>query len=717
MMNTTVKTICPYCGVGCGLSVKVRNGQMVEVKGDRDHPANYGSLCAKGATVKQIVNTSNRLAYAQIRANRSQGFEQVGFSAALARVATKFRDIIDRHGPDAVAFYVSGQLTTESQYVFNKLAKGAIGTNNIDANSRLCMASAVSAYKMALGADAPPTCYEDIELAECFFILGANMAECHPVLWQRIKRRARLKRVRTIVVDPRRTPTAEGAHLHLPIRPGTDVALLNAMIHVMIAQGWINERFIRNHTDGWETLRDCAEGWSPSHAAKICGISESDIHRAAFWFGQSAESLSFWAMGANQSTQGVAKNLGIINLHLATGKIGRPGSGPFSLTGQPNAMGGREVGYMSGLLPGHRNVSDDLHRKEIADIWGIPARRIQPKPGLDAVAMFEALEKGSVKALWVIGCNPLATMPNSTQIQRALEKAELVVVQDCYHPTETSQLAHVLLPAAMNLEMEGTMTNSERRVSLLQPCVTPPGEARPDWEIGCRVAALMGFEEQFSFSNASDIFEEHKLCCSGAALPRESNAVSSRESGALNMNGITYGRLRHHPIQWPCSERKSPGLARRYRRKIFATPNGRARFHSVEYFPPVDEITLEYPMALTTGRLAHQWHTRTKTGHVPKLNELNPEPFVAAHPEDATRLGLRDGDAVRLISRRGATRTRLKVEKTIPAGVLFMPIHWGQSAAEDGCVNNVAHGQSDPISLQPELKHMAVRLEKDGVAA
>lgn len=699
-METTVKTICPYCGVGCGLSVKVRDNRIVDVKGDKEHPANFGSLCTKGATVDQTIDTPNRLKFAQIRFNRSDPFEPVPLDGALEHLAEKYRSIFRDHGRDAVAFYVSGQLTTESQYVFNKLAKGAIGTNNIDANSRLCMSSAVSAYKLSLGADAPPTCYEDIELTECFLILGANMAECHPVLWQRIKRRANRKRVRIIVVDPRRTPTAENAHLHLAIHPGTDVALLNAMLHVMISQGWINPRFIRDHTEDWEKVRGMVEGWSPARAAKVCGVSEIDIHRAAFWFGQSADALSFWAMGANQSTHGVAKNLGIINLHLATGKIGRPGSGPFSLTGQPNAMGGREVGYMSGLLPGHRNVSDDAHRKEIAEIWGVPLPRIRPKPGLDAVRMFEALETGEVKALWVVGCNPLATMPNSNQIRRALEKVELLVVQDCYHPTETSRLAHVLLPAALNLEMEGTMTNSERRVSLLQPCVSPPGEARPDWEIGCRFAALMGYEEQFSFSSAADIFEEHKLCCSDVY--------------ALNMDGITYGRLKHHPIQWPCPTKSSPGIARRYRRKTFATPSGRARFHPVDDLPPADRITPDYPFALTTGRLAHQWHSRTKTGHVAKLGKLNPEPFVAAHPADAQRLGLRNGDAVRLISRRGVARTRLKIEESMREGSLFMPFHWGQSAGEDGCVNLVTHGEADPISRQPELKHNAVRLERDG---
>ncbi len=699
MKNRVVKTICPYCGVGCGLSVKVHDDQIIQVKGDDEHPANRGSLCTKGATIDQIVRTPNRLTQAQFRMDRSTPFAPVELDDALARVAGTFKSIIAEHGRDAVAFYVSGQLTTESQYVFNKLAKGVIGTNNIDANSRLCMASAVSAYKLAFGADAPPTCYDDIELTDCFFILGANMAECHPVLWQRIKRHAarRKARCRIIVVDPRRTPTAEGAHLHLAIRPGTDVAFLNAMLHIMISQGWISERFIRNHTEGWEKVYQMAEAWSPSHVAKICGISELEIHRAAFWFGHSSEALSFWAMGANQSTQGVAKNLAIINLHLATGKVGRPGSGPFSLTGQPNAMGGREVGYMSGLLPGFREVTNSRHRREIAAIWEVSPRRIQSKPGLDSVRMFEAMEAGRVKALWIVGCNPLATMPDSARVKRALERVELLVVQDCYHPTETSALAHVLLPAALNLEMEGTMTSSERRVSLLQPCVQPPGESQPDWEIACRFAALMGHEQQFSYSCASDIFEEHKRCCSGVH--------------SLQMDGISYRRLRRQPVQWPCADHASHGAARRYRRKVFATANGRAIFHVTPYSDPADLVTEDYPLVLTTGRLAHQWHSRTKTAHVAKLNALNPEPFIAAHPEDAQKLGLADGDRVRLVSRRGFARSVLKVDDSVRSGTVFMPFHWGQSAGENICVNAVTHGKADPVSHQPELKFSAVRME------
>jgi anaerobic selenocysteine-containing dehydrogenase len=701
-MEKTVKTICPYCGVGCGLKVKVRGDSIVEVKGDRDHPSTRGGICNKGAQVDQIISTPNRLASALWRRDRSEPLSPTGLNTALDRVAEKFKEVIRRHGPNAAAFYVSGQLTTESQYVFNKLAKGAIGTNNIDANSRLCMASAASAYKMAFGADAPPTCYDDIELAECFFVLGANMAECHPVLWQRVKKRSSNKRTRIIVVDPRRTPTAEAAHLHLPIRPGTDVALLNAILHVLISQHWTNERFIRSHTDDWDALREVAEAWSPARAAKICGIAELDIHRAAFWFGQSAEALSFWTMGANQSSSGVAKNLGVINLHLATGKVGRPGSGPFSLTGQPNAMGGREVGYMSGLLPGHREVTNPDHRRQIARIWGVSEKKIQPESGLDAVSMFEAAEAGDVKALWIVGCNPLATMPNANRIRRALEHVELLIVQDCYHPTETSQFADVVLPAAMNLEMDGTMTNSERRVSLMQRCVSPPGDARPDWEIACRVAALLGFEEQFSYTSAADIFEEHKLCCSDVYQ--------------LQLNGISYRRLKRHPVHWPCPDYSSHGIARRYRRKIFATPNGRARFHAVEYSAPKDALTVDYPMALITGRLANHWHSRTKTGHVARLNKINPTPFASAHPEDVQRLGLADGDAVRLVSARGAARTILKVDDSVRPGTLFMSFHWGQSFREDSCVNAVTTSEADPISRQPELKFSAVRLEKDSSA-
>src|SRR6266487_4159022 len=681
-MEKTVKTICPYCGVGCGLTVKVRAGTITEVRGDKSHPSSLGGICPKGAQIGEIIATGNRLTRAQMRSDRSMPFSPVSLDRALAHVALCFREVIHQHGRDAVGFYLSGQITTEAQYAFNKLAKGVIGTNNLDANSRLCMASAASAYKLAFGSDGPPTCYDDIESAECFLIVGANMADCHPVLWQRVKRRAARKRVRIIVVDPRRTATSEAAHLHLPIQPGTDVALLNALLHVLIAQGWFNERFIRAHTDGWDAVRDVAEAWSPARAAKVCGIEEKEIHRAAFWFGQSAEALSFWTMGVNQSTSGVAKNLAIINLHLATGKIGRPGSGPFSLTGQPNAMGGREVGYLSGQLPGYREVTNPQHREQIAEIWGVPSNRIQAQPGLDAVRLFEALETGKLKALWIVGTNPLATMPNSNQIRRALDRARLLVVQDVYHPTETSLYAHVLLPAAMSLEVEGTMTNSERRIGLLQPAVPPPGDARPDWEIAARFAGLFVHEEQFSYTGASDIFEEHKRCCADVY--------------SLEMNGISYKRLKRHAVQWPCPSGSSPGVARRYRNKQFPTPSGHAQFHPVDYLPPADPLNAQFPLALNTGRLSNHWHSRTKTGHVAKLNQMNPAPFVAVNPADAEALGLKHGDLVRVVSRRGLARTTLRCDDGIRPGTLFMPFHWGQLHDADGCVNALTHGESDP---------------------
>lgn len=700
-MEHVVRTICPYCGVGCGLAVKVRQGRIVEVKGDKTHPSTQGGICVKGAQIGGIVDTPNRLVTAQIRTDRAGSFNPVSLDQALAHTANEFRDIIQIHGADAVAFYISGQLTTEAQYVFNKLAKGFIGTNNVDANSRLCMASAASAYKLAFGSDGPPTCYDDIEHAECFLIVGANMADCHPVLWQRVKRRLSRKRVRVIVVDPRRTATAEGAHLHLAIKPGTDIALLNALLHVMISQGWINERFIRAHTENWEAVREAAEAWPPGRAAKECGVTEREIHRAAFWFGQSAEALSFWTMGVNQSTSGVAKNLAIINLHLATGKIGRPGSGPFSLTGQPNAMGGREVGYLAGQLPGYRDVTNPRHREEIAQLWNVPVERIQPQPGLDAVRMFEALENGQVKAIWIAGTNPLATMPDTQRVRRGLERARLVVVQDCYHPTETSLLAHVLLPAAMSLEIEGTMTNSERCVGLLQPCLPPPGEAVPDWRIVADFAAKLGFPEAFSYDHASDVFEEHKRCCA--------------EVYSLQMNGITYDRLKYHALQWPCPAPTSRGVARRYRNKTFPTSTHRARFHPVDCLSPAESLSPEFPLVLNTGRLAGHWHTRTKTGHVAKLNKLSPAPFVAVHPADAEPLGLTEGDLVRLTSSRGSMRTTLKYDAGLRRGTLFVPFHWGQSHDADGCVNVVTQSANDPISKEPELKFSAVRLEKCSV--
>ena len=472
--------------------MQVENDRVAKVIGDKKHPANFGRLCSKGFTCAEPLTAPDRLATAFIRPSRAEKLQPLPMDDAIAQVASRLGKIIAEHGPDAVALYVSGQLSMESQYLSGKLAKGFLRTNNIDSNSRLCMASAASGYKLSLGADGPPGSYQDIDRLDCALVIGSNMAECHPILFLRLLDR-RKQGAKIIVVDPRRTPTADKADLFLQIKPGTDLALLNGLLHLLEKAGHVDEKFISQHTEGWEELRALLEDYPPERVAHLTGLREEDICPAAKWIGESPEFTTFWTMGLNQSTHGTWQTNAICNLHLATGKICRPGSGPFSLTGQPNAMGGREVGYLSHTLPGQRAVTDAADRAAMEKIWGVPAGTISPKPGLDAVAMFKKIEAGEVKAVWIIGTNPIASMPNRNRVIAALQRAELVIVQDAFHPTETTRYADILLPGALWAEAEGTMVNSERNVTFMPRAVAPPGEARADWQIIAQVAQRMGF--------------------------------------------------------------------------------------------------------------------------------------------------------------------------------------------------------------------------------
>jgi len=692
------KSACPYCGVGCGVLVGSKEGRVLKVRGDPNHPANFGLLCGKGATLPQMVHTPGRLVRPMMRATREGDFQQTSWNEALERIAIQWRRIIQDHGPDAVAFYISGQLLTEDYYVVNKLAKGFLGTNNVDSNSRLCMASAVSGYVTSLGADAPPGCYADIELADGFLLIGTNTAACHPVTFERIRRRKLQAptRVKVLVVDPRKTRTADIADLYLPIRPGTDVALLNAMLHVLVHEELIDARFIQRHTSGWAPLQTLLDRYTPERAAEICGISMDEIRQAALLFGRAKAAMSFWSMGLNQSTHGTAKNNCIINLHLATGQIGRPGTGPFSLTGQPNAMGGRETGGLAHLLPGHRLVVKEQDRRDVETLWGIPAGRIAPQPGLSAVELFRALARGSVKSVWIIATNPLVSMPNLTITKEALAKAELVIVNDVYHPTETTQVADVILPAAQWSERDGTVTNSERAVSYLEKAVDPPSGALPDWEIICRFAKAFGVGEVFAFRCAEEIYEEYKRFTRGRDL---------------DIGGVTYERLKQGSIQWPCPTPHHRSTMRRYTAGTFAHSDGKAQFLAHAYAEPAERTDEQFPVILTTGRVRDQWHTMTRTGKIPVLLRSEPEPFVEVNPEDATRLGIADGELITVRSRRGCARVHCRLTQAIRPGTCFMPFHWGSLRGE-AVVNQATVEAFDPISKQPELKFCAVRIEK-----
>ncbi|MGO9062929.1 MAG: molybdopterin oxidoreductase family protein [Candidatus Binataceae bacterium] len=692
------RSYCPYCGVGCGLKVALRGNTLAKIKGDPDHPANLGEICAKAAHLGPTVNSAaGRLLYPQIRERRGGALRRTTMQQALAYVAARMREIIAAHGPGAVAFYGSGQLMTEDYYVFNKLAKGFIGTNNFDTNSRLCMASAVAAYEAALGSDGPPPAYADIELADLFLMVGSNAAWCHPITFRRIEKRkaAAPDDVRVIVIDPRRTETADLTDLHLPIKPGSDLALFNAMLALLIRERLIDEEFIAQHTSGWNALRASAMTWIPERAARECEVPAESIVHAAMLFGRARRPLSLWSMGVNQSSEGTAKALSIINLHLATGKIGRPGCGPFSLTGQPNAMGGREVGGLANLLPGYRHVDHPMHRAEVERRWAVPPGRISARHGLSALEIFEGLAEGSVKAVWIICTNPAVSMPDLDLIDRALRYAQLVVVQDSYS-NDTTAFGDVLLPAAQWPEKEGVMTNSERRLTLVRRLIQPPGEALQDWEIGALFARHMGYSKAFGFTDSESVFEEYKSLTIGTPI---------------DVGGITYQRLAQGPLQWPCPSGAHPGTARLYVEHRFNTADGRARFHLTEHRGPAETPDASFPLILTTGRVRNQWHTMTRTGKVQALMKAAPEPYLEMHPQDAAHAGVTDGCFVEVRSRRGVFIAQARVTGEIARGVCFAPFHWGREAGEFKAANNLTARARDPISKQAELKFCAVNVK------
>ena len=695
-----VKSYCPYCGVGCGLMAGVSNGVVTKIKEDPEHPSSLGDLCLKAVYLPETLKSADRLLYPQIRSCQEGPFKRASWEQAIKYLAQRFRAIIDEHGPDAVAFYGSGQLTTEEYYVGNKLAKGFLGTNNFDTNSRLCMASAVAGYKTSLGSDGPPVAYDDIDMADCFFLIGSNTADCHPVIFKRIKQR-KLRdpaNVMIVAVDPRRTETADFADLHLPIRPGTDIALLNALLHVLIEQDLHDSNFIARHTNGFAELKETVKKYSPKVAEEICGVPECLIVEAALLFGKAKSALSLWSMGVNQSAVGVHKNNAIHNLHLATGKIGKPGSGPFSLTGQPNAMGGREVGGLSHMLPGYRSVENAKHRDEVERFWGLPFGSISPEPGLSALDMFEAAAQGKIKALWILCTNPAVSAPDIDVIEKALRQAELVIVQDAYHPTATSKFAHVILPAAQWSEKEGVMTNSERRITYMPKLTEPPGEALPDWQIVTRFVREMGFAAAFPFESSAEIFAEF------AALT---------ENTLCDCSGASYARLKNQgPLQWPVSSSYPDGTVRLYEEQKFPTADGKANLIAVEHAEPVESADEEYPLLLTTGRVKVHWHTMTRTGKVEVLRQTSPEPILDVHRVDARCYGIHDGDFVEVVSRRGKVMVQCRVTEEIPRGVCFLPFHWGREYGFFKAANNLTISARDPLSHQPELKACAVRVRK-----
>lgn len=709
-----VKTTCCYCGVGCGVLAQTDGTIILGVRGDPEHPANFGRLCSKGAslhlTAQADVTNQVRLLYPELRTTRSAPRLAATWEETYALLAERFASTILEHGPDSVGFYISGQLLTEDYYVFNKLAKGLIGTNNIDTNSRLCMSSAVAGYKQTLGADAPPCSYEDIDHASVIFIIGANPAYAHPILYRRIEAaRAANPQVKVIVADPRRTDTARDADLFLPILPGTDVALLNGMLHICLWEDLHDAAYIAAHTEGFAELKQTLRDYTPAYVAKLCGISEAQLLTAARWFGKADAALSMYCQGMNQSSSGTAKNAALINLHLATRQIGKVGAGPFSLTGQPNAMGGREVGGMANLLSGHRDLSNPTHRAEVAALWGVPS--VPEKPGKTAVEMFEAVRAGQIKILWIACTNPAQSLPDQKLVRAALEKAELVIVQESFNNTATIPYADVLLPASTWGEKHGTVTNSERRISRCNAVVPKPGQSKHDWEIvgefARRLELGMRLDQAslFPYQEPEQIWREHQASTIGRDL---------------DIGGLSYEMLAAAPQQWPFPVGSSIGKTRLYEDGVFATANGRARFVNTPYVPVAEPVDARYPFHLNTGRLRDQWHGMSRTGTVAQAFAHAPEPQVVLAHSDMQLRFMQDGDLLQLTSRRGSQILPVVGSDDMRQGQAYVAMHWGEEYvsgyASDGAINLGVNGLTiasiDPSSKQPELKHAAIKIIK-----
>ncbi len=689
--SLTVKTTCPYCGVGCGVDGAVDGARAVKISGDADHPANFGRLCSKGTALGKTVGLEGRLLTPQIHG------KPAAWDKAASLVAKTFAQTIAKHGPDSVAFYVSGQLLTEDYYAANKLMKGFIGSANIDTNSRLCMASAVIAHKQAFGADLVPGCYEDLELADLIVFSGHNAAWTHPVLVRRMEA-AKARGQAWVCLDPRRTDTAEMSDLHLAIAPQSDVRLWNGLLAHLIATDCVDQAFIAAHVAGFESVRVdlAAEDQSLSAVATDCGVTEDAL--AAFYrlFAVTPKTVSLFSMGANQSAQGVAKGLAILNAHLATGRIGKPGACPFSITGQPNAMGGRETGGMATTLAAHMDF-DEAARARVQRFWSSPT--IAPKPGLKAVDMFEAVHSGQVKAIWIMATNPAVSMPDAGRVREALAKCPFVVVSEAMAQTDTTAFAHVALPALTWGERDGTVTNSERRISRQRPMFSPPGQARADWRIVADVAARMGHAEAFGWRTSAEVFREY------ARL----TAFENDGARFLDLSALTtasYDAMA--PVQWPV--REAGGTARLFTDGRFQTTDGRARMVAVTPKPPAEQVSGGFPLSLNTGRVRDQWHTMTRTALAPELNLHAPEPYVEIHPDDAASAGLSEGMLARVRTPRGEAVAIAKISDRQRRGSLFMPMHWTAAFAPQGRANGLVGPHRDPMSGQPEFKHSPARL-------
>ena len=715
LKTKTTQTTCPYCGVGCGVTAHVTpttSGPKVTVEGDVKHPSNYGKLCIKGSNLADTLGLETRLLHPML--GRKDQREVTDWNTATSTVAYKFQQYIEQYGRDSIAFYVSGQLLTEDYYVVNKFVKGYLGTANIDTNSRLCMSSAVAAHKRAFGEDLVPASYEDFEYTDMVVLVGSNTVWCHPVLYQRIMKAREQRDLFVVVIDPRFTSTCEAADLHLPILPGQDVALFNGLLQYLYQHGDVDQEFVAAHTQGLEQAfaSSTAEASIKDVAART-GISTAKLSQFFEKFAQIDKVMTLFSMGVNQSSRGVDKANSIINCHLLTGKIGKLGAAPFSMTGQPNAMGGREVGGLANMLAAHLDLENLEHQQLVQNFWQSPY--IAKQAGFKAVDLFQAVESGKIKAIWIMATNPVVSLPDADQVKRALDKCEFVVVSDICQDTDTTQYADVLLPALGWGEKDGTVTNSERRISRQHAFLDAPGEAKADWWAIAQVAKQMGFRG-FDFHNSHEIFKEH------AELSAYQNVEISQRletpyfryfnlQGLSNLTTQEYDKL--EPVQWPVWDKQQPvkSVARLFAQGQFSHADGKAKFIATTAIDPVNQVSSEYPLILNTGRIRDQWHTMSRTGLSANLSTHRAEPYCEIHPNDALKYGIQDGELVEVRSEWGQCILRAQVSDNIRRGQVFAPIHWNDQVASDARIGKLVNPVVDAISGEPEFKHTPVLIQ------
>ena len=698
----STRTTCPYCGVGCGVLAAARADGSAEISGDPDHPANFGRLCSKGSALGETLSLDDRLLYPHINNQRAS------WDAALDLVANRFQQTIAEHGADSVAFYVSGQILTEDYYAANKLMKGFIGSANIDTNSRLCMASSVAGHKRAFGADTVPGTYEDLELADLVVLIGSNLAWCHPILYQRLAAAKEQRGSKIVVIDPRATATCDIADLHLKLAPGSDVALFNGLLAHLETADAFDQDYIRQHTIGLDAALVTAKGTSLAETAAITGLPAEEISTFFALFAATEKTVTVYSQGVNQSSAGTDKVNAIINCHLATGRIGRPGMGPFSVTGQPNAMGGREVGGLANMLACHMELGEPEHRRIVQSFWGSP--RIASEPGLKAVELFRAVGDGRIKALWIMATNPVDSMPEADVVRAALQSCPFVVVSDVTAKTDTTAYAHVLLPSLAWGEKDGTVTNSERRISRQRAFLAAPGEARADWWQMAEVGKRLGFAAEFSFQNAAGIFAEY-AALSGTENNGSRDFDISRHAGIAERDYTTL-----KPFLWPQPAGTAAADTRFFANGGYFTPDRRGRFIATPHRALASPTSPEFPMVLNTGRIRDQWHTMTRTAKTARLMSHIAEPFLEVHPDDAARFGLDDATLAEVRSPHGRMVARILITGRQRPGSVFVPMHWTDQYASAARVGALIDANVDPVSGQPELKAAPVSVSRFGAA-